>query len=200
MSYYLQANGEGKEDGAVFFLPPGVSMDEPSNDDGTSNVTEDAKQDSSLADSSAEEKPQRKSSNAFEGDWECITCKQINSDDRMRCKQCMGWKGGSRMKKPYLTNVQEVIERVLKSSDETEASAAEAFKIALPDIHDQFASKKKVSTAPAHNSSTAQEHIELDWKHNRIHYPKAESRVGEEYQVSELPTAGTFQVNEQSDM
>jgi hypothetical protein len=183
----------------VFFLPPGIAYEETIDNHGTSNATDVVKKKLSITDSSAEVKPQRKSSTSSEGDWECDICKQVNSDDRMRCKQCMGWKGGSRMKKPYLTKVREVIERVMISSDGTEASAAEAFKIALPDIHDQFASKK-VSTAPTHNSSTAQEHIELDWKHNRIHYPKAESRVGEEYQVSELPAAGTFQVNEQSDM
>jgi hypothetical protein len=112
----------------------------------------------------------------------------------------MGWKGGSRLQKPYLCRVREVIERVLKSSEETEIKAAEAYIKVVPDIHDQFLAKDKAA-APSYNAniSTGQDdHINLDWKHQRTHYPKATSQVGEEYQVSELPKAGTHVINEQS--
>ncbi|KAL7506562.1 hypothetical protein ACHAXN_003828 [Cyclotella atomus] len=182
--------GEGKNDGAVYFLPPGVTTDDQ--DDATSTAD-------NQDDSSAEGKKPGKPSAIHGGEWECITCGHLNSD-RARCKLCMGWKGGSRLQKPYLCRVREVIERVLKSSDETEVEAAEAYVKVVPDIHDHFLAKDKAA-APSYNAniSTGQDdHINLDWKHQRTHYPKATSRVGEEYQVSELPKAGTHVINEQS--
>jgi hypothetical protein len=169
-------------------LPPGVSIEKPYVDN---------KADSSIGidDNSVEAS---KPSTVHEGEWECITCGQLNSD-RARCKQCMGWKGGSRVQKPYLCRVREVIERVLKSSDETEAKAAEAYVKLVPDIYDQFRPKDKASAAPSCDAKTSQDdHVNMDWKHERTHFPKATSRVGEEYQVSELPKAGTHVVDEQS--
>ena len=174
--------GEGIDTGAVYFLPPGVSLEEL-HTDGTS--TDSIKDDPDSSSAGA------KSNAAYEGDWECTVCGQSNTG-WAKCKQCMGLRGGIRIMKPYLSKVRDVIERVLKSSDGAEAKAAEAYTKVVPDIQDQFDSKTNESTVQPESEYTQQDHVELDWKNKRTHYPKASSRVGDEYQVTELPTAGTY--------
>ena len=161
--------------------------------------------DQEAEDASADDKARSKkssSNNAYKGEWECPTC-EILIVDRARCKKCMGWKGGKKLQKEYLSRVRDVIERVLNSSDETETKAAEAYAKAVPDIHEQLQPKKKESSVPSESTSVqldCQEHVNMDWKHERTHYPKATSRVGDEYQATELPKAGTYVANEQSDL
>jgi len=165
--------GEGTDTGAVYFLPPG---------DGTStnSIRDDLDSTSAGANSNA----------AHEGDWNCTGCDQSNAG-REKIDQCTEWRGGTRIMKPYLSNVRDVIERVLKSSDGAEAKAAEAYTKVVPDIQDQFDSKKNEPVQPE-SEHIEQDHVELDWKNKRTHYPKASSRVGDEYQVAELPAAGTY--------
>lgn len=181
----------------MYFLPPGVTQEEINADEGTSVEGPD--------DSSVDDKPSSRkssSSNIYKGEWKCNTC-GIQIVDKARCKKCMGWKGGRKLQKAYLSRVRDVIERVLDSKEEAEAKAAEAYVQLVPDIREQLQSKKKDLSAASDSvitQSEHQEHVNLDWKHERTHYPKATSRVGEEFQVSELPKAGSHTIDEQNDM
>ncbi|KAL7520446.1 hypothetical protein ACHAWX_006250 [Stephanocyclus meneghinianus] len=171
-----QMKGEGKDDGAVYFLPPGLTLERTSvhNEDFCSH------------DSAIEKKTSTKSETGSEGEWKCTKCGQVNTE-RARCKMCLGWKGGARIQKAYFNKVRDVIERVLKSSDETEAKAAQAYMKVVPDIYDQFFPQEKASTSSNRRMGTRQRHVDIDWKHERKHYPKATSRIGEDYQVTEMP-------------
>ena len=186
--------GEGKNDGAVYFLPTGVSLNDAKIEDSSPTST-GMNEEFIPDDPSAAEEIELKSNSLIESEWECTTCGHLNSDDRARCKECMGWKGGARVTKPYsncLDKVRDVIERVLQSSDEAERKAAEAYMKVVPDAHEQFMPKTKELAAPTQDSNPQEEHDDLNWKHERKHYPKATSRVGDEYQATELPLAGSY--------
>jgi hypothetical protein len=175
-----QMKGEGRDDGAVYFLPPGQTLER-------TTVHND---DSCPRESASEKKTHTKSDTASEGEWKCTKCGHLNTE-RARCKLCLGWKGGARIQKAYFNKVRDVIERVLKSSDETEAKAAQAYMKVVPDIYDQFFPQESGSTSPNRRMGTRQRHVDIDWKHERKHYPKAASRVGEDYQVTEMPAIST---------
>ena len=155
-------------------------------------------------DTSTAKKTDLKLNSDIGDEWECTTCSHFNSEDRSRCKECMGWKGDARITKPHpscLHKVRDVIERVLNSSNEVERKAAEAYMTAVPDALEQFTLKTKELAAPSQGGSPQKEHDDMNWKHERKHYPKATSRVGDEYQATELPLAGSYlKSEEQSDV
>jgi hypothetical protein len=173
-----------------------------SGDKASVEKTEEVVQDNSAA---AEKEKESVLDATTENEWKCTKCGHLNSEERARCKVCMGWRGGSRLPKAYFTKVRDVIERVLKSSDESEAKAADAYKAMVPGIYDQFFPvAKRASTPPpqGRRMGTRQKQVaEIDWKHERKHYPKASSRVGENYQVTDMPVVCTsFHANDQSDL
>ncbi len=98
------------------------------------------------------------------------------------------------MPKAYYNRIRDVIERVLEKRNEAEAKAAEAFLSAVPDyVAEQFLPQPKQEKAlVARPRRTRQRSADVDWKHERTHYPKATSRVGQEYQVDVLPDAGSY--------
>eukprot|EP00804_Cyclotella_cryptica_P002283 CCRYP_004015-RA/>CCRYP_004015-RA protein AED:0.32 eAED:0.32 QI:0/0.5/0.66/1/1/1/3/1189/611 len=184
-----KVKGEGKDDGAVYFLPPGLTLER----------TSIHNKESDRHDVASGKKAYTKSDTTSEGEWKCTKCGHLNTE-RARCKMCLGWKGGSRIQKAYFNKVRDVIERVLKSSDETEAKAAQAYVKVVPDIYDHFFPQESGSTSPNRRIGTRQRHVDIDWKHERKHYPKATSRVGEDYQATELPAMCTsFESKGQND-
>eukprot|EP01082_Thalassiosira_pseudonana_P013581 g12456.t1.1.5e17418b g12456 g12456.t1 contig6:1958093-1959605(+) len=173
---WTKESGEDEDEGATFFLPPGVSLN---TQDDTSSTN-------------SKSSPTKKYS-GDEETWDC-TCGYTNPGSRTRCKSCQGWKGGKRLPKAYYNRIRDVIERVLEKRNEAEAKAAEAFLSAVPDyVAEQFLPQPKQEKAlVARPRRTRQRSADVDWKHERTHYPKATSRVGQEYQVDVLPDAGSY--------
>ena len=110
----------------------------------------------------------------------------------------MAWRGRRRL--PYFGRVRDVIERVLEKKNEAEAQAADAFLNLVPDAMDTFAEQgdKKDKRKPAATIKNVKnkEVNNLSWKDDRTHYEKASSRVGPEFQVDELPVAGSYSTSD----
>ncbi|KAL7535320.1 hypothetical protein ACHAXR_010414, partial [Thalassiosira sp. AJA248-18] len=175
--------GEGDEEGAIYFLPPGVTM---------SNEVEDQKV------SSQQSAPKESPAPREEGPWDCASCGHTNESTKSRCTgaagegRCMAWRGGKRCPKPYFNKVRDVIERVLEKKNEVEAKAAHAYLELVPDASGMFTDQKGRKTEPSPPRNTRKNDNHFSWKDvERTHYEKTSSRVGTEFQVSVLPAAGS---------
>ncbi|KAL9189308.1 hypothetical protein ACHAXT_011798 [Thalassiosira profunda] len=196
------AKGEGDEEGATYFLPPGVTMDSSGKGDDSKDT------DADVAGGEPKSPSKEKSATTVvrpEGPWECKACGHTNTAEKSRCTgtvgegKCYAWRGGKRLRKPYLSRVRDVIERVLERKTDAEATAADAFLELVPNAFEVFVESKK-DKAPSKRvaeeepSSPSRDTRSADmyaWKEERTHYEKASSRVGSEYQVDVLPLAGS---------
>ena len=85
-------------------------------------------------------------------------------------------------KAPTFLNTQDVIARVLKRESKTEATAADAYL--------ELIKRRNAQLSPSRSSSRNMT-THFAWKDERTHYEKASSRIGNEYQVHVLPSAGS---------
>lgn len=115
----------------------------------------------------------------------------------------MAWRGGRRLRRPYLSKVRDVIERVLERRNDVETEAANAYMELFPDGADIFAEQKEkkkdkedAPSSPSRASRVQQQQNHAShfaWKdEQRTHYEKTASRVGSEFQVGFLPAAGSY--------
>jgi hypothetical protein len=194
--------GEGKDEGMTHFLPPGVTM-------GNNKACEDQPDASQELPQSLLTEKNNSAPQPSEGEfWECTNCGLSNDAEKQRCiglvsddKRCMAWRGGKRLHKLYLSKVRDVIERILERKTEEEAAAADAYTLLVPDVSDLFVEqkkeKKKLAEAPVSPSSQTRHRVDLStWKDDRVHYSIASSRIGSEFQVDTLPTAGSYSPTE----
>ena len=77
---------------------------------------------------------------------------------------------------------------MLERTSSAESKAADAYSELMHDVSDQFRVGRVVSS---NHHNTRRKCIDADWKNDRKHYMKATSRVGQAYQVDELPDAGS---------
>ncbi len=185
-----KVEGEGKDEGLTYFLPPGVTMGHEGEEH------EDTPQ------SPSKENP---SPPIDDGPWICASCGHTNVTAKSRCNgtfgeglRCLAWRGGKRVRKPYFNKVRDVIERILEKNNEAEAIAADAYTELVPHVADLFTEQKDKKgmkgsrSEPSSPSSQTRQKIDLcSWKDERTHYKKSSSRIGSEFQVDTLPEAGS---------
>lgn len=98
------------------------------------------------------------------------------------------------MKRSHFIKVRDLLERVFEKKNDAESKAADAYLKIVPDAFDMFTEKKdKTSETPPSPSRSRQSICAHSaWKDERIHFEKASSRVGPEFQVDVLPAAGSY--------
>jgi len=119
-------------------------------------------------------------------------------------------------KKQYTERIKDVIDRVLERRNSLESRAADAYMDEVGDLVNKTrrqtapraASRRRGKTLENEVSNSGvgsgvgdgvgeemdedDHHVTLSWKFNdRCHFPKISSRVGEKYQVSHFPLAGS---------
>ena len=189
LSSTIKVEGEGKDEGLTYFLPPGVTMGH----EGEEHI--DTPQ------SPSKENP---SPPIDDGPWLCASCGHTNVTAKSRCcgsfgegLRCMAWRGGKRVRKPYFSRVRDVIERVLEKNNEAEAIAADAYTELVPHVADLFTEQedkkepRDSKSVPSSSSQTRQKNDLSSWKDERTHYNKSSSRIGSEFQVARPPKAGS---------
>jgi hypothetical protein len=96
----------------------------------------------------------------------------------------------------YYDRIKSVIERLEERRNKDEARLADTFRHRTRDNDDHvrlMAQPKRVRGRPSLTASRpGQATVDVSWKEGGSLYPKRSSRVGEEYQVSFLPAAGTY--------
>jgi len=218
-SLQYQAKGEGEAEGTTYFLPPGISMDDK--DSVISSPTQNESNTSSAQNVNNKEEDEEDDgpwdcpSCGYTNTTSKARCTNILRDNTGDGRQdkCMAWREGKRKK--YFKKIKDVLQRVLEKKNEAESMAADAFLELIPDGADIFLSNQKrdkgsgdpsLSPTPdkrytdAYNPHspdrlTPRQHhsIHFGWKdEGRMHYEKTESKVGPEYQVDILPTAGSY--------
>lgn len=191
-----QVKGGGKDEGMTHFLPPGVTIGNKASCELQQDTSQELPQ-SLLNEKNSAPQPSEQEL------WECTNCGLSNDAEKQQCiglvsddKHCMAWRGGKRLNKLYLSKVRDVIERILERKTVEEAAAADAFTLLVPDVSDLFIEqrkdKMKLAEAPVSPSSHTRQRVDLcTWKDDRVHYSIASSRIGSEFQVDTLPTAGS---------
>ena len=95
----------------------------------------------------------------------------------------------------YYDKIKQVIDRVRERRNPNETNAANAYEKAIQDMEERDGcSKKNERTYPLRrttNIDTGETSLDVQWKEERVLYPKASSRLGDEYQVGPLPTASS---------
>lgn len=174
--------GEGDDEGATYFLPPPELVIDEGEGQGDAPPT---------APTENPAPPQARKSDEEEP-WDCTSCGHTNPSDKLLCtgvvgeERCMGWKKGN--KESYFNKVRDVIVRIMGRENEVEEKAADAFEELVPDAADMFVD---VDESPSRHTRHHMQHFA--WKDDaRVHFEKASSQVGSEFQVSVLPAAGSY--------
>jgi hypothetical protein len=108
-------------------------------------------------------------------------------------------------RKDYFLRIKDAVNRINKRLNPAEASAADQYRRAVsktdnktfrPDFAPTFTRpKRKRATSPKPISLAVPPapKLDLSWKEGRTHFTKRSCRVGEDYQVSTIPAAGTHE-------
>ena len=114
----------------------------------------------------------------------------------------------------YYIRIKDVLDRINKRENAEEATAADRHRRAISkpkptprpiakieDDDDRKYHKEEETTTPSKHQQrrkvvTPQKPASPDvsWKDGRKHFPKKSSQIGEEYQATKIPAAGTFDV------
>lgn len=102
--------------------------------------------------------------------------------------------------KDYYVRIADVIDRLNQRRSSEESAVADLYRRAIskPDF-----SKADFTSTPSFTrlnvGKLGSPKLDLSWKEGRTHFPKASSRIGNDYQVSTFPIAQCFdQTEEQS--
>lgn len=103
---------------------------------------------------------------------------------------------GERAEGTYYERIRDVLDRLQEGRTQTEATI---FSLYLS-LHEQLSAKKANAKCPRRTSSNRSKlvssKVDLSWKDGGRNFPRKKSRVGADYQVSQLPLAGTFESSE----
>ena len=95
----------------------------------------------------------------------------------------------------YYDKIKSVIERVEERRNKDEAKLADLFRDETrdDDAITLLAHPKRSRGRPSLGTSRpGQKVVDISWKEGGSLYPKRSSQVGDEYQVSFIPLAGTY--------
>lgn len=107
--------------------------------------------------------------------------------------------------KEYYDRIRDVIDRVLSKSNEEESKIAFNFlaEIGEDEKPDSLNSRPRRATArpgrPPSRPSLSGGIVDLSWKDGGTTYPKRSSQVGDEYQATQIPAAGSSKGVEKDD-
>jgi hypothetical protein len=112
----------------------------------------------------------------------------------------------------YYDRIKDVIDRFLKRRNDKESAVADAFLVDREEYgkkeNDETASRPRRPTAGASRSggrsgggrpSLSGGILDLSWKDGGTTYPKRSSQIGEEYQATEIPAAGSVGAEKATD-
>jgi hypothetical protein len=88
----------------------------------------------------------------------------------------------------YYTRLVDVIEWMNQRRTHDEAALADRYRRAISKLN------YRTCLSPGRRNSLASKSLKIDvtWKDGRKHFPKKSSMVGEGYQVSSLPSFGSY--------
>ena len=110
----------------------------------------------------------------------------------------------------YYDRIKDVIDRVLEGRNEDEEQIASTFRLQQEkDAPQKELEQMNVSSRPrrtvtlstrddtessslAKSTSTRTTRVDLSWKDGGTLYPKGSSRIGDEYQATNIPEVGTY--------
>ena len=87
----------------------------------------------------------------------------------------------------YYTRIKDVIERINFRSSNLEATLADRYRRAIskPNFRTRLSPPRRSTLIPKSPK------LDVSWKDGRKIYPKKSSMIGNDYQVSNLPAAGS---------
>lgn len=102
------------------------------------------------------------------------------------------WKRG-RKGRDFYDRIKAVVDRVLERRNPAETKIADSYdaRVVVTEETDRDARPKR------NNPSRSSNRIDLSWKEGGRNFPKLVSRVGVEYQATDLPSAWTYKEAEE---
>lgn len=116
--------------------------------------------------------------------------------------------------KDYYDRIKDVIDRVLEGRNEEEKKIAELYSAEFSDDEVTRLRSTRRSVPTTSTSSTPEKRaatkrgrpsltgntLDLSWKDGGSLYPKRSSQVGDEYQATDIPAAGSYSKGAHSDL
>jgi hypothetical protein len=99
--------------------------------------------------------------------------------------------------KDYYTRIKDVIERINLRKTHGEASLADKYRRAIskPNYRTRLSPLRRKTGSLSTNSPK----LDLSWKDGRKRFPKKSSMIGDGYQVSAIPSVGSYEKNVDQD-
>jgi hypothetical protein len=101
----------------------------------------------------------------------------------------------ARKSRDYYDRIKTVIDRILERRNEAESKIADSYVSKVVEDEVERDSQRPKRNAPSRSSTR----IDLSWKEGGRNFPKLTSRVGAEYQATDLPPAGTYKCKQKSE-
>jgi hypothetical protein len=98
--------------------------------------------------------------------------------------------------KDYYNRIKDVIERILQRRNEAETEIADAYQEEMDILQNDAGYEAPPTPERASRRVRPQRNatrIDLSWKEGGSAFPRATSRVGNEYQAVEIPSSDTFE-------
>ena len=118
--------------------------------------------------------------------------------------------------KDYYDRIKDVIDRILEGRNEEEKKIADLYSAEFSDdeVTRLKSSRRSVPTSTTSTTSTPEKRasskrgrlsltgntIDLSWKDGGSLYPKRSSQVGDEFQATNIPPAGSYSKGAHSDL
>ena len=99
--------------------------------------------------------------------------------------------------------IRDVLDRLGEGRSQTEAAIANLYHRLQQDVEWEKTTAINIQgfppSRPSRHNVLRSPKMDLSWKEGGRIFPRKTSQIGENYQVSTLPDAGTFDPNEQSE-